>query len=406
MDVSVASVDRLWSPRRAGRGGRACPASMSRAAAARRDVVDRRHRLAPHLLVVPVEQRDGPVAAAHEPIRDRKRRLPPSTAGRRSDAAQSPGGEHRVQPGDLRAHVRERGGSGRLAGPLAHLRRSRAAACRGGRSRSSAPESSRELGHDPRDGAGRRREARASSPLFHDGEALSTPACSIQCGSGSSWIRWRNASQLRLGPASTPSRASAVTGERRSSHAVTAPIQSCSAACSNIASVSLSVHADWTRIVRSTPHASSRGRRSAGSKSRAITACSGVIHGIGSRPRFQKCWWVSIVIRARFLGEDGEPPASVADAGGCVIRRMMTAASGLAELATLAFVTSAVPVSTFFATALKPVTIAGCPRAGLYLLRLGHGVHQSSPTERATSTHAGPSGNAYSSSDSGSISML
>ena len=33
-------------------------------------------------------------------------------------------------------------------------------------------------------------------------------------------------------------------------------------------------------------------------------------------------------------------------------------------------------------------------------------VHQSSPTVSATSTHAGPSGNAYSSSDSGSISML
>ena len=84
----------------------------------------------------------------------------------------------------------------------------------------------------------------------------------------------------------------------------------------------------------------------------------------------------------------------------------MTACVGLANFAALAFVTSAVPVSTFFATAKKPVAIAGCPRAGLYLLRLGHGVHQSSPTERATSTHAGPSGNAYSSSDSGSISML
>ena len=51
----------------------------------------------------------------------------------------------------------------------------------------------------------------------------------------------------------------------------------------------------------------------------------------------------------------------------------MTSWVGLANFATLAFVTSAVPVSTFFATAKKPEAIAGCPRAGLYLLRLGHG---------------------------------
>ena len=190
---------------------------------------------------------------------------------------------------------------------------------------------------------------------------------------------------------------------------MTAAIQSCSAAWLSIASVSLSVQADWTRIVRSIPHASSRGRRSEGSKSRAITACSGVIHGIGSRPRFQKCWWESIVNSSSLSwAEEGEPPASVADAGGSSYQEEDDGFVGLANFATLAFVTSAVPVSTFFATAKKPVTIAGCPcpRAGLYLLRLGHGVHQSSPTERATSTHAGPSGNAYSSSDSGSISML
>ena len=34
---------------------------------------------------------------------------------------------------------------------------------------------------------------------------------------------------------------------------MTAPIQACAAACSNIASVSLSVHAAWTRIVRVDP---------------------------------------------------------------------------------------------------------------------------------------------------------
>ena len=55
--------------------------------------------------------------------------------------------------------------------------------------------------------------------------------------------------------------------------------KSCFAASLNIASVSLSVQDDSARIVRSIPHALSRGPADQkGRKKRVITACSGVIH--------------------------------------------------------------------------------------------------------------------------------
>ena len=70
----------------------------------------------------------------------------------------------------------------------------------------------------------------------------------------------------------------------------------------NIASVSLSVQADWTRIVRSIPQASSSGRRSAGSKVR------------GRSPR------------ARASSTASAPAGGSRNAGGC--RRQVELASG------------------------------------------------------------------------------
>ena len=88
--------------------------------------------------------------------------------------------------------------------------------------------------------------------------------------------------------ASSSSRAAARSGERRSTQAMTAPIQGVRDACSNIESVSESLQAACTSTVVETPARSSWGSSSAGSNVRLIGSWTSRIHASGSRSRFQR----------------------------------------------------------------------------------------------------------------------
>ena len=159
--------------------------------------------------------------------------------------------------------------------------------------------------------------------------------------------------QRRLS-ARTSSRASAVARRARSTHAVTAAIQECSAACANIASVSLSVQADWTRIVRSIPHASSSGPQVRGLE------IAGDRRVLGRHPRHRLPPEVPEMLMrvdrqaSSFSGGGRWAPGACRATPGArrhqevddVLRRVSR------TCAAFAFVTSAVPVSTFFGTAL------------------------------------------------------
>ena len=79
-----------------------------------------------------------------------------------------------------------------LGGPCSHLVAARAAASRDGRSRSSGPGNSLRAPARRRGGEERRTAARGSSPSPPGSARLArTVAWSIQCGSGSLWMRWR-----------------------------------------------------------------------------------------------------------------------------------------------------------------------------------------------------------------------
>ena len=289
---------------------------MSRAVGGPSDVGGRGYRLVPHLRVIPVEQGDGPVATAHEPTGTE---TVDCHVYRGSQVGCRPRGarQHRVEPGDLRAHVRKLGRGSKRGGPRAHLLRAERRLAEVVYHDRQPGEPLRELWHVVEVAREDARELEHETALSQQlqGSRARWPA-----GSSEDPAPRESDGEPLAAPAAPPARRAGpplATGERRSTHAVTAAIQSCSAACANIASVSASVQAAWTRIVRSIPHASSRGRRSEGSKSRAITACSGVIHDIGSRRRSRE---MLVGIDRQFelasWAEEGEPPASVADAGG------------------------------------------------------------------------------------------
>ena len=116
----------------------------------------------------------------------------------------------------------------------------------------------------------------------------STAGRTIQWASASSWIRWRTARSFGSSDELVETLPRVLAGEASGSHAVTAPIQSCSAAWAKSWSVSASAQPCWTRIVRPTPLASSSGASSSGSNVRAIGPNAAVSQACGDRSRFHR----------------------------------------------------------------------------------------------------------------------
>ena len=139
--------------------------------------------------------------------------------------------EHRVQPRDLGGHVaRARPRAAARSAQRPHLARCRAAACRGGRSRSSGPGSdAASSGTSPRWRGKTHGKLEDQPPLLEQREALehARPGGS-SAGRRSSWMRWRMPAQLRLLRRARRAARASARARARSTQAITAPIHACS----------------------------------------------------------------------------------------------------------------------------------------------------------------------------------
>ena len=258
--------------------------SMRRAPASPGDVGDRGARLVPTVRS-PRSAGDRPIGAEHQPVGAEA--VERDLDGRARSRAVQPGGEQVFSPETLAQTFGSGPRGGAASVPFGHrvgADRRLAEVVDHDRQRGKRSGKHADVAEVARKDDGSSR----MSPRSSSWARLSSTADGGSSGVGLVMDQVANPSQRRLSRRArrdAPRR----SGERETSHAVTAAIQSCSAAWAKSGRCRRRCRRDWTRIVRSIPHASSRGSRSAGSKSRAIVACSGVIHGIGSRRRFQKC---------------------------------------------------------------------------------------------------------------------